>query len=466
MIAAMHKRPCYCYWFLFNPAHTHTTYRKFLQISPTRTRLDFKLTLTAMSNPDGAAEPTVSAPELSSLVLAHSQHITESNYRSPPSTESPPPSQYITITKIAVAAPHPNRPVHISWKVIWTLAGLMLSLYCAWGTVVEINNTLLLLGRPFTFIVGLIPSLGGFGCTYFNVRCLVPSSVVTLSPHSSVDYPQTAAVLAAKLDSEATHAVSLTAHILSFANGTAIKLLQYRSRSIQSVAREFLQSDLPDRVELYDTVQVLAEQVTAFGDQLIALNSFGSMALDFFAREFIGLEADIQRTIGDPQVETIEAIGRRVRKFVDAFSERIDRYLGIVDDAQNAAGAVAGSVNGLMKRIVENERLLREQIELKGKIYEKILQSLTLEGRHEIQNRDVLLASKLQIVEIQNDLITARGILKSMEKGAEYLKGELSAEFISSAHLKPDEVFRRFAATVVNMEKKTPEYKELFRIDL
>ncbi|KAJ6482868.1 hypothetical protein C8R47DRAFT_1282724 [Mycena vitilis] len=359
-----------------------------------------------MSNPDGAAKPTVSAPELSSLVLAHSQQVIESNYHSPPSPTASPPSQYITITKIAIAAPHPTRLVHISWKVIWILVGLMLSLYCAWGTAVEINNTLLLLGRPFTFIVGLIPPLGGFGCTYLNVRCLAPSSVATLSPHSPAGFPETAALLAAKLDSEATHAVSLTAHILSFANGTAIKLLQYRSRSIQSVAREFLQSDLPDRVELYDTVQVLAEQVTAFGDQLIALNSFGSLALDFFAREFIGLEADIQRTIGGPQVETVEAIGRRVRRFVDVFSERIDRYLGIVEDAQNAA------------------------------------------------------------VEIQNDLITARGILKSMEKGAEYLKGELSTEYISSAHLKPDEVFRRFAATVVNMEKKTPEYKELFRIDL
>ncbi|KAJ7160776.1 hypothetical protein C8R46DRAFT_1353527 [Mycena filopes] len=381
---------------------------------------------------------------------------------------SSPPVPVQLVTQIVVAGPQSNSSFRVSWKILYALLGLTLSLYFAWGVVREINNTLGLLGQPFMFIAGVGSSLRGFGCQISKSFCpdSSPLPALSTSPQRSPDYSQITAALAAQLDSEALHADGLTSLILSFANGTAIKLLMYRRRDIEAVSRELLQSDLPERVAFYDATQSLSDEVFAFSDRLIELNAFGTMALDFFVRQFIALEADVQAMVVNPQEETYQALGQRVGQFVDAFSERISRYSKIVATAQEAASQVEVSAKTLVKRMIETEKDVQTQVESKGPFYQKTWQPLTIAGRHELKNIEVLLSTKPRMVEIQNELGAAKLLLNVMKLGAKQLHEELTSDFVVSKHLNPDEVFRRFTDTVVSMQKKKPEYQELFKIDM
>ncbi|KAJ7147350.1 hypothetical protein C8R46DRAFT_547666 [Mycena filopes] len=383
---------------------------------------------------------------------------------------SSPPVPVQLVTQIVVAGPQSNNSsFRISWKILYALLGFTLSLYFAWGVVREINNTLGLLGQPFMFIAGVGSSLSGFGCKISRSLCpdSSPHPALSTPPQQLPDYSQITAALAAQLDSEAVHADSLTALILSFANGTAIKLLKYRRQDIQAVSRELLVSDLPARVEFYDTAQTICDEVFALSDMLIDLNTFGSMALDFFVRQFIALEGDIQKMAVDPKQDTYQALGRRVKQFVDGFSERIAAYTGIVDKTKRSAEQVDNSVRELLRRMIETQHNLRDQVNSKGgSFYQKTWQPLTIAGRHEISNFEVLLSTTPRMAQIKNELDSARTLLGVMEKGAHHLQKELKSEFLVSDHLDPSEALHRFTDTVVSMQKKKPEYKELFKIDM
>ncbi|KAJ7160788.1 hypothetical protein C8R46DRAFT_354251 [Mycena filopes] len=437
-------------------------------------------------HPRADSDTTSGAPggDMTSLVLAcgkppvdgelRRRHIVDSS-ASPAissadaaSTLSPPvPVQLLT--QIVVAGPQSNNsPFRISWKILYALLGLTLSLYFAWGVVREINNTLGLLSQPFMFIAGVGSSLGGFGCKISKSFCpdSSPPPAVSTSPQRSPDYSQITAALAAQLDSEAVHADTLTALILSFANGTAIKLLMYRRRDIDAVSRELLQSDLPERDTFYDDTQALYDEAFAFSDKLVELNTFGSMALDFFVRQFIALEADVQTMVVNPQEETYQALGQRVGQFVDAFSERITEYTQIIAATHEAADQVQASVRTLVKRMIVAERNVQTQVNSKGPFYQNTWQPLTIAGREEIKNLKVLLSTTPRMAEIRNDLDAAKSLLGVMKQGAEWLGKELKSEFVVSKHLNPSEVFQRFTDTVVSMQKKKPKYAELFKIDM
>ncbi|KAJ7147363.1 hypothetical protein C8R46DRAFT_1130141 [Mycena filopes] len=409
---------------------------------------------TDADHPPRADSDTTGAPggDMTSLVLARDnpaadvdlrrRHIVDSSPSpaisstdSTAPTSSSPPVPVQLVTQIVLAGPQSNNSsFRISWKILYALLGFTLSLYFAWGVVREINNTLGLLGQPFIFIAGVGSSLRGFGCKISRSLCQdsSPLSALSTPPQQSPDYSQ---ITAAR-------------------------------RDIDAVSRELLQSDLPGRETFYDDTQTLYDEAFAFSEKLVELNGFGSMALDFFVRQFIALEADVQTMVVNPQEEAYQALGQRVGQFVDAFSDRITEYSKIIATTRKAAEQVQTSVKTLLKRMIEAEKDVQTQIDSKGSFYQNTWQPLTIAGRREIKNLEVLLSTKPRMVEVQNDLDAARSLLVVMKEGAERLGMELKSDFVISKQLNPSEVFKRFTDTVVSMQNKKPEYTELFKIDM
>ncbi|KAJ7147321.1 hypothetical protein C8R46DRAFT_1045350 [Mycena filopes] len=353
---------------------------------------------------------------------SHAASASVGNNITEPSAGKPP---FNVVTNIFVAPPRSSatQSLNVSLKALIILTSITVSLYFIWGTVGELNRLLLFIERPFAFIY---TSIAGVGCTFLNFRCAPTSSVAYRNPAPSSTAPQDfsskTAYLTAQLEAEATHADSLTALILTFANGTAIRLLHYRHEDIDSVARDIRLTDLPNKLELYNAVQNVGKGVVNLSERLIELNSFGSRALEFFVREFVVLEGDLQEALSSPGTREYQVLGERVNKFIERFSQRIDAYIVVVNDAHSSVVDTREAIQDLVNHIIDNEVNLGRRIESRGRLYQALLHSLTIEGQHERKNMDVLSISRSRMVEIQGNLNSARTLLFTMRTSANGLR--------------------------------------------
>ncbi|KAJ7168336.1 hypothetical protein C8R43DRAFT_1232080 [Mycena crocata] len=174
---------------------------------------------------------------------------------------------------------------------------------------------------------------GLLGCGASTALPHSAETTITSTPTSPTDFSRSTVNLAARLDEEAANANSLTALILAFANGTAINLIQRRQRDIEHIALELLETDLPNNSQLYDEVNAVASDVLVLRDKMVAVNSFGSTALNFFIREYALLESDVQKTFSSPTHEKYAVLANHAEEFVERSIERISEYIVLVEDA-------------------------------------------------------------------------------------------------------------------------------------
>ncbi|KAJ7143100.1 hypothetical protein C8R43DRAFT_954243 [Mycena crocata] len=271
--------------------------------------------------------------------------------------------------------------------------------------------------------------------------------------------------LAARLDDEAANADSLTAHILAFANGTAVKLMNRRHWHLKQIAHALRETDLPHNLQLYDQVNNMAWSVLLLSDKMSAINIFGSAALDFFAREYATLEANLKKAFSTPTVEQYAILGSRVGEFVERFTEKIREYTGIINDALDSAKQIMISADVVANFIDDNAKQHRNKIDSNGQFY-KVIQSLTIEGRRNIKDGDVLSTSSRGIIEIQQNLVSARRILMDMSKSADSLQREIQKGSVAETQRNPEEIFHRFKDTVLNMQSRRRLYNDILMANL